>query len=372
MSPTDCCDETRRLSIAPRFGSAMISNTDSTLLMYSTEYMLVKVYKEPGRRFQPGALFDPPYSTGIKHPRGIPRLQSRNGDRTRTESPILFVVGHMPRDIVSVEIGCSSTNLTPDGIQVQTKSGIVRIPWRDVKAAALAGRDRQEMPPPALIAEQVRQMQSQIESADTPFDWTRIIKSMELGATHDPQEMPSPAVMAEQTKQMLSRMKSAGISFDWTGMLKQMELSATHDPLWIVRRDEIICVLIESSGSERDALLMGMRTRLGARWLGEEFTGEQLEKRFCRWGFKRTFRVGRTLVLLFSAVILIVIVWTLVVYGLPIATQELFGAFFAELLAGEWQAALILGILLAGFLLLSLGVKKVISRSRYRRFWTLR
>jgi len=116
---------------------------------------------------------------------------------------------------------------------------------------------------------------------------------------------------------------------------------------------------------------MGLRTRLGARWLGEEFTQEQLEERFCRWGLKRTFGVVRTLVLLFSALILFLIVWTLVVYGLPIATQELFGAFFAELLAGEWQAALILGILLAGFLLLSLGVKKVTSRSRYRRFWTL-
>src|SRR6266403_4079392 len=49
MSPTDCCDETlvrlaRRLNIARRFGSAMISNTDSTLLVYSTEHIRVKVY----------------------------------------------------------------------------------------------------------------------------------------------------------------------------------------------------------------------------------------------------------------------------------------------------------------------------------------
>jgi hypothetical protein len=56
ISPTDCCDETSRLSIARRFGSAMISNTDSTLLVYSSEHMLIKVYNkktEPRRRFRP-------------------------------------------------------------------------------------------------------------------------------------------------------------------------------------------------------------------------------------------------------------------------------------------------------------------------------
>jgi hypothetical protein len=37
ISPTDCCDETRRLNIARRFGSAMISKTDPTLLIYFTE-----------------------------------------------------------------------------------------------------------------------------------------------------------------------------------------------------------------------------------------------------------------------------------------------------------------------------------------------
>ena len=34
--------------MARRFGSAMISNTDSTLFVYSTEHMLVKVYKGRG------------------------------------------------------------------------------------------------------------------------------------------------------------------------------------------------------------------------------------------------------------------------------------------------------------------------------------
>src|SRR5713226_6342652 len=54
ISPTDCCDETRRLNIARRFGSAMISNTDSILLAYSAEHIRVKVYKGrgPRQRFQ--------------------------------------------------------------------------------------------------------------------------------------------------------------------------------------------------------------------------------------------------------------------------------------------------------------------------------
>src|SRR3989454_11650170 len=54
ISPTDCWDETRRLNIARRFGSAMISNTDPILLVYSTEHIRVKVYsgRGPRRRFQ--------------------------------------------------------------------------------------------------------------------------------------------------------------------------------------------------------------------------------------------------------------------------------------------------------------------------------
>jgi hypothetical protein len=316
----------------------------------------------------------------------------------------------MSRDIVSIETGCSSVSLEADGIELRTKSGVVRIPWRDVKAAALAGRDRQEMPDPAVIAGQMKQLQSLDEG--TSSDWAGLMKSMQLNpprdddpatmaermrqyqsqmgqtagtsssdgtwkyktvdlnATFDPQAMPDPALMAEGMKRWQSQMKSVGRSLDWAEMFKSLELAANHDPLWIVRRNEIYCVLIESSGPERDALLTGLRARLRGRWLGENFTREQLEKRFCRWGFKRTFRVVRTLVLLFSAVILLVVVWTMVVYGLPIATQGLFTLLYEELLAGEWNTALIVGILLAGFLLLGWVVKRRISRSRYRQFWT--
>src|SRR5258708_39116901 len=46
ISPTDCCDETSRLNIARRFGSAMISKTDSTPFIYSREHIRVKVYSE--------------------------------------------------------------------------------------------------------------------------------------------------------------------------------------------------------------------------------------------------------------------------------------------------------------------------------------
>src|SRR3954454_22905450 len=44
MSPTDCCEETRRLSIARRFGSAIISNADCTRLIYFITHIRVKVY----------------------------------------------------------------------------------------------------------------------------------------------------------------------------------------------------------------------------------------------------------------------------------------------------------------------------------------
>src|ERR1700680_2090627 len=48
ISPTDCCDETRRLSIARRFGSAMISKTDSIRFIYSKLHIPVKVYLDQG------------------------------------------------------------------------------------------------------------------------------------------------------------------------------------------------------------------------------------------------------------------------------------------------------------------------------------
>jgi hypothetical protein len=48
MSPTDCSDKTRRLKIARRFGSAMISNTDSTLFIYLKKHIRVKVYLHKG------------------------------------------------------------------------------------------------------------------------------------------------------------------------------------------------------------------------------------------------------------------------------------------------------------------------------------
>src|SRR5213596_730376 len=44
ISPTDCWDRTRRLRIARRFGSAMMANADSMVLVYSTEHIRVKAY----------------------------------------------------------------------------------------------------------------------------------------------------------------------------------------------------------------------------------------------------------------------------------------------------------------------------------------
>ncbi len=40
--------------MARRFGSAMISNTDSTLLIYPTEHILVKAYNKKKSRLRQG------------------------------------------------------------------------------------------------------------------------------------------------------------------------------------------------------------------------------------------------------------------------------------------------------------------------------
>ena len=44
LSATDCSEETSRLKIARRFGSAMMSKTDSTLSIYRSRYMPVNAY----------------------------------------------------------------------------------------------------------------------------------------------------------------------------------------------------------------------------------------------------------------------------------------------------------------------------------------
>src|SRR6267378_2388378 len=59
ISPTDRCDETSRLRIARRFGSAMISNTDSMLCVYSTEHIRVKVYTGRGHPLA-RSIWNPP------------------------------------------------------------------------------------------------------------------------------------------------------------------------------------------------------------------------------------------------------------------------------------------------------------------------
>src|ERR1700742_1075459 len=51
MSPTDCSDETNRLKIARRLGSAMTSNTVSTLFIYFYSHILVKEYNEASEIF---------------------------------------------------------------------------------------------------------------------------------------------------------------------------------------------------------------------------------------------------------------------------------------------------------------------------------
>jgi len=58
ISPTDCSDETSRLKIARRLGSAMIPNTDSMSSIYATGHIRVKVYLAKARRRLQSAWWD--------------------------------------------------------------------------------------------------------------------------------------------------------------------------------------------------------------------------------------------------------------------------------------------------------------------------
>src|ERR1700730_13954306 len=91
ISPTDCCDETRRLNIARRFGSAMISNTDSILLVYSTEHIRVKAYtgRGPRQRFQ-SACGDAPSDAFLA---GAIQRAARSGRRGDERNSAVAFVG---------------------------------------------------------------------------------------------------------------------------------------------------------------------------------------------------------------------------------------------------------------------------------------
>src|SRR5579872_6195645 len=56
ISPTVCCLETSKLNIARRFGSAIISNTDSTEQIYPNTYMPVKAYAQGKKGRDPGGV----------------------------------------------------------------------------------------------------------------------------------------------------------------------------------------------------------------------------------------------------------------------------------------------------------------------------
>ena len=61
-----------------------------------------------------------------------------------------------------------------------------------------------------------------------------------------------------------------------------------------------------------------------------------------------------------------IIVSTLVLYALPIATGQMVGLFLQELLAGEWKAALIVAAAFAVCLLLCFAVDKKMRAWRNR------
>src|SRR5438874_7533710 len=103
ISPTDRCDPTSRLNIARRFGSAMISNTDSTLFVYPIENIRVKVYKEkesqhsdkPARPVQRAARDR--YGSEPFSPFESKRVSSPHARNTLEHNCVRLAVAHLGR-----------------------------------------------------------------------------------------------------------------------------------------------------------------------------------------------------------------------------------------------------------------------------------
>jgi hypothetical protein len=193
-------------------------------------------------------------------------------------------------------IGCNSLELTGDGIQVRWTGVAALIAWRDVTAAALAGKDRQMMQMAEAISAQMGRAGPELESA---------------------------GVFGELIQ-------------------KTLELRETHEALLIVHAAGIIHALIEQDGPERDALLAGLRTNLADRWLGEDFTSQELEKRFGRQGSGCSLRAVGCAAVLIGGLLLIMFGWILVT-TIPGAT---IAALLEALFAGDWKSALIAGTVL--------------------------
>src|SRR6266852_5919281 len=130
ISPTDCCDETRRLNIARRFGSAMISNTDSILLVYSAEHIRVKVYKGrgPSQRFQ-SACGDAPSDAFLA---GAIQSAARSGRRGSVFGPAEFGEGAAETrerqahdvEVTAFDAGNEAAGVALDGIGARYVVGL--------------------------------------------------------------------------------------------------------------------------------------------------------------------------------------------------------------------------------------------------------
>jgi len=134
-------------------------------------------------------------------------------------------------------IGCNSVELLADGIQIAHESVIVSIAWPDVKVATLAVED----PAQGLVF-------LRMAGADQ-FGWPPL----------QPDWAYAYREMARQARKSPEALWYQGPE----GPLK-------YDVLLIAHRGGLIQIFIEPGGRERDQLLTGLRTRLGALWLGEE------------------------------------------------------------------------------------------------------
>jgi hypothetical protein len=105
--------------MARRFGSAMISNTDSTLFIYSTTHMRVKAYKRgSGRRFQwacgDAAFAGAIQSAGLLFPRFGEKILYRS-PAADTEANDSKAEGKIPRNSVPNALPQMATRSPAEG-----------------------------------------------------------------------------------------------------------------------------------------------------------------------------------------------------------------------------------------------------------------
>ncbi len=124
-------------------------------------------------------------------------------------------------------IGCTSLQLSADGIKVFREGGVMSITWSDVRLATLGG----------------------INDYSHTMQLTSIVMGGRFGSIPD--------------MMRIARDSQATILHTGPGSTPR-----EFDALWIAHRGGTVLAYIEPDGPKRDQLVTDLRTRLGPLWLG--------------------------------------------------------------------------------------------------------